>query len=137
MAAYTKYTKSRAERALEKLRAGESREVAAQAAGVCRKTLYNWRDENDEFREAMAEADEIVTDGLESVAVRHAMAGNVALLIFLLKSRRREVYGDQQKVEHSGGIDIRRVAEKLAAEFNEPVEAVLPEVERIVGSYAS
>lgn len=91
---------------------------AAEQAGVGRRTHYDWlatdRAYAAEFEEALGRA----TDALEGEARRRAITGvdepvfyqgvqcgtvrkhSDTLLIFLLKGRRREVFGD--KVEHTG-----------------------------------
>jgi hypothetical protein len=75
---------------------------AAQAADVGRRTVYNWREADPEFAQAMDDAHEDATDALEESGYRRAIGGDTTLTIFLLKGRRREVYGDRLSAEHSG-----------------------------------
>jgi hypothetical protein len=97
---------------------------AAQVAGVTRQTAYKARDSDEDFALAWADAIEEATETLERVAVRRATVGTKrpvfyrgevvgsirdisdTLLIFLLKSRRPEVYRDNAKPqhEHSGTV---------------------------------
>ncbi len=82
---------------------GESPNVteACRVAGIARKTAYAWRNKYAEFAEAWRESLAASIDELEQEAFRRANDGSDVLAIFLLKSHRREIYGDH--VEHSGG----------------------------------
>ena len=90
---------------LETLRDGNSVATAAKRIGVSRKTVYEWRKADDEFRAEWETALEEGTDGLEDVAIKRAKEGSDTLLIFMLKARRREVYADLVKQWHSGPND--------------------------------
>lgn len=91
--------------------------AAAQHAGVGRRTVYAWLQDDTDFKRDFDEAKEGSTDLLEREAVRRAINGGDNLLVFLLKSRRREVYGDQRAVgvsgtirhEHEHRLDLRRL----------------------------
>jgi AcrR family transcriptional regulator len=113
---------------------------SAAAAGIPRRTVYNWRRDDEGFRQQWDEAAELGTDALVDEAVRRGKDGTLrpvyqrgkevgtirefsdTLLIFLLKARRPE-YRDTARVqvagdpvnpiqhEHSGTITI---AAKLA-----------------------
>jgi hypothetical protein len=108
---------------LEFLRASASVTDSARGAGVSRRGTYKAREKDEEFREAWEDALEEATDALEAEARRRALEGvrepvfyqgkevgsvqrySDTLLIFLLKGRRREVFGD--KTDHtSGGKEI-------------------------------
>jgi AcrR family transcriptional regulator len=100
---------------LERLRGGASIAQAAKIAGIPRRTVYEWRDQSEDFRKAWDEAIEEGTDLLEDAARQRAVEGvqepvfykgevvgyvtkhSDTLLIFLLKARRkiyREGSGD-------------------------------------------
>jgi len=88
---------------LEKLRKFETVTHAAEAAGVRRKTVYEWRKNDPEFARAIDEVFEDVTDELEKEAHRRAKDGSDTLLIFLLKARRPAMYRENTlKLEHTG-----------------------------------
>ena len=60
------------------------------------RNLYeNWM-KNPVFYEAYVLVREAITDALEDKAVRVALHGNVKMLSFLLRGRRRGIYGDQR-----------------------------------------
>jgi hypothetical protein len=93
---------------------------AARKAKVPRRTVYNWREDDPDFAEAWAEAEDIAVDALEAEARRRALKGTLkpvyqggkrvgsvreysdTLTIFLLKGARPEKYADRVKNEHTG-----------------------------------
>lgn len=94
--------------------------LAARTADVDRCTHYKWL-EDVEYAAAFAQADAQAGDALEAEARRRALCGveepagwyqgspggtvtkySDTLLIFLLKGRKPDVYGDKQRVEHTG-----------------------------------
>jgi hypothetical protein len=92
---------------LTALAKGGSLTFAAQAAGMSRNTLHVWRTEDEAFAAECADAIEQGTDRLEDVAIDRAINGNSdTMLIFMLKGRRREKFGDKQQVEHSGTVGV-------------------------------
>jgi hypothetical protein len=62
----------------------------------------------------MDDAFETGTDCLEQVAFDRAHEGSNALLIFLLKTRRREVYGDRIRQKHVR-TDVKREQDGVTA----------------------
>lgn len=119
---------------------------AATACGVSRKRCYVVREENTEFREAWDEALEAGIDDIESTMVNRARHGDVVLYkgqviqhgekdakrdlrefdttlqIFLMKTRRRNVYGQDQDREKSPAEEAGRMLaayERAAAEMTE------------------
>lgn len=105
---------------MEYLRGSANVSRSAKEAGVTRQAAYKERENSDTFREAWDDAIEEGLDYLEEEARRRAFEGidkpvyyqgeevgyvheySDTLMIFLLKGRRREVYGDKVKQEHSG-----------------------------------
>jgi hypothetical protein len=91
---------------------------ACQAAGIGRRTHYDWLDEDAEYVARFEQARSEATDSLEHEAVRRARDGVLepvyqggkkvgsirkysdTLLIFLLKGAKPEVY--RERVEHTG-----------------------------------
>lgn len=90
--------------------------AASKAAGVDRKTPYNWRDADAEFAAAWDAQCEHGLDTLEREAARRALDSSDTLLIFLLKSKRRAVFGEHQVVEHAGSVTLEQV---LASDIGE------------------
>lgn len=83
--------------------------LSARGAGVDRTTPYDLKNRDEAFAAAWASADEASIQVLEAEARRRAMATSDVLLIFLLKSRRPEVYRENHRMEvvGDGGGPVR------------------------------
>jgi hypothetical protein len=108
------------ERFIAALRNTANVRASAQAAGVDRKTAYNWRNTSTAFAAQWDEAIEDAVDTLEAAAVKRArdgveepvyqggeMVGTVTkysdtLLIFLMKAHRPKMYRETVKSEITG-----------------------------------
>lgn len=114
---------------------------------VTQATVRKWRREDKEFDEAYTDAEASVTDTLEKEAIRRARNGVLepvvskgqlvmvkdaetgdlkplqmrrysdSLLQFLLKGRRKEVYGDKREIEATVGVDVAGSKAALEAKF--------------------
>jgi hypothetical protein len=73
--------------------------LSCREAKVSRKTVYLWRDTNQQFAEDMKDAMEDALDLLEWNGWRRAKAMSDNLLKFFLQAHR---YGFKQEHEHSG-----------------------------------
>ena len=110
-------------------------------------SIRRWRTEDKEFSEAYTDAESSVTDTIEKQAVRRARDGILspviskgqvvlikneetgiteplmqrqysdALTMFLLKGRRREIYGDKKEIDAKVGIDVIGAKTSLEAKF--------------------
>ena len=76
--------------------------LACEAAGVPRRTAYNWRERWATFRDEWDEAEEDAVDKLDAEAWKRAIKGSDRLLMFLLQAHRRDVYNVPQRQEFSG-----------------------------------
>lgn len=109
---------------------GHTVESACDVAKVCRQTHYDWlkheHDEKDAYIAAYAEAQERRFNVLELEARRRAVEGVIertdfdkegnivsqvkkysdALLQFLMRGHKPEVYRDNHHVEHSGNVNF-------------------------------
>lgn len=97
----TKLTAKKQQVVLERLSRGLSVTAAMEGMGD-RTNFYDWRARHSEFAHAADAAIEAGTDRLEDIAVKRAEEQSDTLLIFLLKARRRDKYGDRQQLEHTG-----------------------------------
>lgn len=115
---------------------------AASRAGVRRTSIYRWRDQNPEFERQMDEAMEIFTDSIEESAVKRARDGVLepvfhqgrecgrvrkysdSLAQFILKGRRRAVYGDRTALtgEDGGAVVVRHEIPRPALPVSEQIE---------------
>lgn len=100
--ATTKYTTKKADAIFAKLAEGRSITAAMASAGLSRYQYYNWRETIPGFAEAADQAIEAGTDRLEDIAATRAEEQSDTLIIFLLKARRRDKYGDKWSGELSG-----------------------------------
>jgi hypothetical protein len=103
---------------------GKSIAGAASAAGIGRRTAYDWRKADPRFGEHWNEAWDIGTDYLEDLALKNAELGSERLLLALLKARRPERYS-RTLIDHGGEIEVtlRNAAESLTrklARFSQP-----------------
>jgi len=90
---------------LRVLAEGGSMTLAAQGAGFSRDALYCWKNDDEAFAAECLDAIEQGTDRLEDEAIRRAVqGGSDTMLIFMLKGRRRDKWGDKQTITHSGEI---------------------------------
>lgn len=113
--AATKYTAKKGQAVLDSLSQGLSITAAMKAVDLNRSQYYNWREDVDGFAVAADAALESGTDRLEDVAKARAEESSDTLLIFLLKARRREKYGDKQHLEHTGtdGQPLKIIIERV------------------------
>jgi hypothetical protein len=98
----TNPTTKKGDRMLKALSLGKSITTAAKAEGVDRTTYYAWRESEPGFAEAADAAIEAGIDILEDEAYRRAKNTSDTLLIFLMKSKRRSIYGDKWQGELTG-----------------------------------
>jgi hypothetical protein len=96
---------------------------AAIEVGISRDAVHDWRRRDQLFAETFESSAQDITDQLEQTAICRALSGDVTLLIFLLKSRRPEVYAERFH-ERS----VADVAEKLTTAFLNSVHRTVPPV---------
>jgi hypothetical protein len=78
---------------------------ACRQAGILRGAYYDWRRDDETFRQETDAAIEAATDTLEDVARNRAIEHSDLLLIFLLRSRRPHIYNRRQTVTLAGDAD--------------------------------
>lgn len=111
------YTLEKANIAIDAIADRKTVAGAARAVGVSRKTLYNWKRANPAFADRWDDAQEGITDDIEATAIEKAIEDrDTALLIFLLKTRRRILY--QESIAHTGedGGPLKVVIERVSRE---------------------
>jgi hypothetical protein len=89
---------------LAALRERPSFSAACRKAKISRFAFYSWRHDEPEFDADVLTAREEGLDALEDALVTRGLKNDTTAAIFMLKSHRREVYGDRQQIEHSGEI---------------------------------
>lgn len=100
--------------------------AACEAAEVGRRTVYDEYQRNPEFAEAWDAVENSATDNLEKVAMRRAIDGSDTLAIFLLKSRRPEMYRERFDLNHAGKVEQKvEVTLPTTDEWQQQVAKVL------------
>ena len=83
---------------------------ACDKSGVRRKSHVDWLSKYPQYKEVYNELRERFVDGLEVVAIARAKEKSDSLLSFLLKSYRRDQFGDQSRLDlhgqQGGGITL-------------------------------
>jgi hypothetical protein len=105
---------------LRSLEAGCTVDEAAKSANAGRRTVYRWRENDEKFAKAWDRALDRGTSVLEDIALERAKEKSDTLLIFLLKSRRPDVYAERKVIagevnhKHSGQIGISQTSDWIA-----------------------
>lgn len=109
MANLTKRTPEKDAVILQALREKPTYASAARRARVSRQQLYVWRRDDPDFDAACIAARNEGLDALEDKLIERGMKNDTTAAIFMLKSLRRETYGD--KIQHSGEVSTVVVRE--------------------------
>jgi len=99
---------------------------ACAAAGITRSRAYAERQADEAFAIQWHDAINVSLDALEAALIERGMEKDTTAAIFLLKSHRRDVYGDNLKLEHSG-----RVAHDLETLDDEQLDKVIAGLEDV------
>lgn len=73
--------------------------VACDKSGVRRKTHFDWCGKYPKYKAVYEELKERFVDGLEMVAIERAKEKSDSLLQLLLRSYRRDTFGDQSRLD--------------------------------------
>ena len=106
---------------LAQLKLGATVSTAAKACGVSRRTLYDWRDQDAEFRaaweDAIKESVEVLEDEVRQRALDRNDKQSYILLMFLLKKHDpsyRENYKREVTVKHEKVQEFEFTADEIA-----------------------
>jgi hypothetical protein len=115
----TNRTPEKRARVLEAIRSGMNHASAARAAGMSRRSLFEWKAADPEFAREVDDVYEVATDLLADHAMKRALSSDGhnhdALLIFLLRMRDPERF------------NRKMVDAKIVGDPNHPVVAVHPD----------
>lgn len=76
---------------------------ACKLVGVGRTTHYKWMDEDEEYRKAVNELENVAIDFAESQLHRQIKKGNASSTIFYLKTKgKKRGYIERQEIYHEG-----------------------------------
>jgi hypothetical protein len=102
---------------------------ACKIVGISRRTVYNWRDDDPEFRGDMDEINEVSLDFAESQLFKQIQGGNVTATIFYLKTKgKKRGYVERQEVTGAQGGPIQTESlnlDKLSLDELENLDKIL------------
>jgi hypothetical protein len=113
-------TPQKEEEFLNELRGGNSVAAGCDAAGIGRRTAYDWRRDDPDFAQRWDEALEEGADRMEDAATNRALQMSDTLLIFMLKSRRPDKYREPKvvvPVERPEEFDLANLTDEEVAQF--------------------
>lgn len=118
------------ERFLEALRETGIVREACKKSRVGRTTVYEHLKDGGAFKQAFDEAIAESTECLEEVAVHRAKDGSDLLLIFLLKSRRPDIYRDRVETIVKGDANnpLRVIAENVIVKRIERLNGIFDQL---------
>lgn len=90
---------------------------ACRKARISRAAFYDWKRDDPEFSERIEAARGIGLDALEDALITRGLKNDTTAAIFMLKSHRREIYGDKVTNEHTGkdGSPLTIVIERVTS----------------------
>jgi hypothetical protein len=115
--------------------------AAAEETGIARKTHTRWLQSSEQYRKAFDEAEDQATEVLEREALRRAVKGTEepvyfngqqvgttrrfsdVLLIFLLKSKRPDVYRERYDARLTANLNVQS-AVKVVHEYHDAPPAI-------------
>lgn len=92
-----------------------------KAMNVSRQTVYNWRDDDPEFKKQLDEVDETLIDDAESALMKAIKDGNVTAIIFFLKT----------KGKSRGYVESMDMSADLHVSTNMSKEEIIKELDRL------
>jgi hypothetical protein len=110
------------------LREGNAIGAAATAIGCNRRTMYDWRNADAEFRAEWEDALEHQTEEIESVVYRKAKDGDLLACCVWLRAHKPGLYHRRQLLSIEGSLDHQHTlnAEDAASDAKEVVHFYLP-----------
>lgn len=117
MATPNKYRSEFCAKAEEVLAGGESLAAVCAELGICRTTLYEWRDSHPEFASALSSGLQKAQRVWEQIG-RDGIVGNYekfngAPWIFTMKNRFRDDYAEDKEQKSSADTILEKIIDKL------------------------
>lgn len=79
---------------------------ACKAVNVGRSTFYKWINEDEEFKKAVDDVQDVAIDFVESKLFQQIDEGNPTSTIFYLKTKaKKRGYIERQEIVHDGKLD--------------------------------
>ena len=101
----------------EALQQKPSISAACRKARIGRPAYYDWLKDDPDFAARMKAAKDVGLDSLEDALIDRGLKTDTTAAIFMLKSHRREIYGDKVVNEHTGkdGAPLKVVIERVTS----------------------
>lgn len=81
--------------------------TACKNVGISRTTFYQYMKDDESFKDAVNELEEVALDFAESQLFKQIREGNTTATIFYLKTKgKKRGYIERQEVDHSGNVSI-------------------------------
>lgn len=81
---------------------GLTNEQIAAKMGIATSTLYSWQNQSPAIKKALSQGREAVDFAVQNKLLERALSGNTTALIFWLKSRKHEMFGDRAPIQPEG-----------------------------------
>jgi len=101
---------------------------ASRAAKISDCMHYYWRKTDPHYAAVFEEARDMAAQHLEDEAVRRALGGSDALLIFLLKAFKPEIYKERHVIEHKGAVELLQKLAQLPTMSDQELDDLAAEV---------
>jgi hypothetical protein len=116
---------------LAQLQEGGSITAAATAVGVDRTTVWYARKADPDFARAVEEIAQWCVQRVEDTLYTRAVAGETTELIFFLKTRKPDIYGDKLRADQVEAIK-REARQEVLAEMQREVSALAPAARKLL-----
>jgi hypothetical protein len=127
MANITSLTPEKEAKLLDLLREVPNYAAACRKIRISRETFYRHRRINPAFDRAVIDARNQGLDALEDALITRGIINDTTAAIFMLKSHRREIYGDKVSIN----LTIEQKAEEIAKRLGVPKETVLEKAQQV------
>lgn len=104
---------------------------ACRKARVSKVAFYEWKRDDPLFAQAVEDAWNYGLDAIEDALAERAIESDTQAGMFLLKTRRRAIYGDKATVNIN--LTIQEKAKRMAAELGVPVDDLMSEAMAVAG----
>ena len=95
---------------------------ACDRVGISKETLYNWMEADEEFKKKVEQIKERVGDLVEGKLMEKILDGNVASIVFWLKTQRHWKEESKVEVETVGDIDINAAIKEIREQLKDDNE---------------
>ena len=115
-------TRFRKERFIEAYAKCLSVSLASRDLGIGRRTIYNWKEEDENFASAMLDAELDALERIQYEAVRQAIKGDKTMIMFLLNNKGAKLGFNNGHIRESELMAKAKAASYLATRFIEEID---------------